>query len=435
MVEMNLYDYLTQDLKVDWKPDGSGVFTFDEPRFRERYSLCDLPARLLREGGECCERMYHFASECGCQAGHAPETGCQAGHVPETGCQADRVSVKLNAEYIKCLKSRQIRFDTDAWSKADISNVRRPFFMVRGRGVSHAQMKLLLKNELEMFRNPYFFKADKESEKIDGRYMFFSLNSGGFGKLLPDRHGSSGGWLWDTGEIGGSGWEVEYPDFDECMPQWLALALKYPFLDMPVGYTSYVEAPCYFCPLKLYYQNQGYLARACKKGRDPEEVRELEQEVQELEACVKSGDKSDFTCRGHRIPECESYFKKGDFWGSGKTTLGTGYADIVYTPELMEDVVLTVRICEGSLEVLAGEDAVRAFREYDAKYGFKDTWRYAAHSFGFFHELLQEALVTEETLRECLADEGMDQDACIEHLVRVQTMDLKAMQRGKPCIK
>ena len=57
----------------------------------------------------------------------------------------------LDADYVKRLKSTRIRIDHDAWKQTEISDVRRPFFMVRGKSVSYEQVKFLLKNENNHF--------------------------------------------------------------------------------------------------------------------------------------------------------------------------------------------------------------------------------------------------------------------------------------------
>ena len=95
---------------------------------------------------------------------------------------------------------------------------------------------------------------------------------------------------------------------------------------------------------------------------------------------------------------------------------------------------MTVRIHDGTLDVLTGEEASRVFQSYDTKYGFKDTWRYATAEFRYFHDLLQETLVTEGTLRECFMEEGMNADFCIDYLVKKYGLERKLMKRGTPGI-
>ncbi len=410
MAELDLYSYLLRDVKhMEKTQDGvTCVFSKDRNDFDEiGFDITDLPERIpFLKGAECtCRRLETVFED-----------------LPYDDERPDYYIAKISDHYLAYLKSKSIRISHRAFRKTQISDVRRPYFMVRGRSVDHGQMKHLLKNELDVFREKSFFGKKPGWDSKESIYR--SLRTAHFGKLIPDRDGSSGGWLWDTGEIGGHGWEDKYPEFEEYMPRWLEAALLYPFLDMAVGYTLYAEIPCYCCPLRRFYLQA------------EDEVRDI---VHDYPFNRPSGDHG-FVCRKHHMKECEAFFCKhtGKHYINGafteRTSMGTDYASIVFPPELALDVVMTVRIHDGSLDVLTGEEASRVFQEYDARYGFRDTWRYATHAFEFYHDLLQETLVTEQTVRECFRDENMDEDAWIDFLVKEYGMNLKLMQRGIPRI-
>ncbi len=398
---MNMYDYILKNSREVHITESGMAVTFAEPEWDEVcFGIEDLPGVLPGKGSMKNEYIGR-----------------------DERSREIMLRAVFDKAYVGCLKDTRIRFDKKEFLDTDISNVRRPFFMVRGRSISYEEVKYILKNELYIYKDSPVY--DMESEKDD-----YYLNSGCFGHLLIDSGGSSGGWLWDTGEIGGSGWDIKYPEFRECMPRWLQIAMKYPFTDMAVGYTLYAEQPCYFCPLKECYECRGYVEVSKDRNDPQEEILYWEDRLDENERIVKSGDKTAFPCRRNNLAECEKHFKTGqDFWSSGKKLLGTDYAGMVYVPELLDDVVLTVQIHEGSLNILTGDEAKTVFREYDKKYGFEKTWRYAAYNFGFFHELLHEALVTEETLRDCFTEEGMDTDKCMECLINKYDLDPEKMRR------
>ena len=405
MAELDLYTYLLRDMRYIGKtPDGANCFFSKARDYGEiGFKAWNLPEKL----------PYLEEAECICRY-------LKPKHDDYDVERSDYYIVKISDPYLDYLKSKRISISHTDFRRTGISGVRRPYFMVRGKSVDHREMKYLLKNELAVFREKSFFE-NKQGWDSKNR-IYWSLETAHFGKLIPDQNGSSGGWLWDTGEIGGHGWEDKYPEFAEYMPRWLEAALLYPFLDMVVGYTLYAEIPCYWCPLKEYYL----------------EAEDEERDTAREYPFSHPSDDHRFVCRMQHMKECEAYFREdtGSHFVNGafteRTSMGTDYASIVYPTELAMDVVMTVRIHDGSLDVLTGEEALRLFQEYDAEYGFRDTWRYAGHSFDYYHNLLQETLVTEQTLRECFRDENMDEDRCIDYLVQEYGVNLKEMQRGTP---
>ena len=438
MPQFNLFSYLLRNVKYKEETPGEVTCLFPQREYDDvGFDIGDLPSELPFLEGAKCVRRWLGKDRYIWQHDESDESGYHG--------------AKISRPYVEYLKSKTICIDHNDFRRTGISNVRWPFFMVRGRSIDHEQMKYLLKNEFAMFRVKTFFgQAPGDCAEENGHQIYCGLHTRHFGNLIPDRDGSSGGWLWDTGEIGGHGWEDKYPEFTEYMPRWLDAALNYPFLDMVVGYTLYAETPCYTCPLKCYYENLRFLNDSIEAGDSPKEIRHLEDDINEYKRLIdndvpeypnKDMDRFHvFICRKHQVQECEAFFRKdtGRYFVNGafteRVSLGTEYADIVYAPELARDVVMTVRIHDGTLDVFTGVEASLVFQEYDVKFGFKETWRYATGNIRYFHDLLKETLVTEDTLRECFEEEGMNADYCIDYLVKKYGMELDLMQRGTPRI-
>ena len=415
MLDMNMYEYLVRDAEEIMESD-AGVAVVYNRRDDEAvgFDLRHVPPTLPEITGNCIMEEYNDKTEGEC-----------------------RTLVFLDSDYVDELKSRRIRIDHEAFPESRLSDVRRPYYMIRGKSISYEQVKHCLKSELQMFQDPDFFEAGTDYYWTNnGDSKRFSINDGDLGGAFPGKGYSSSAWMWDTGEIGGSGYTIKYPEFDECMPQWLHLALKYPFLDMVIGYTTYPEMPCCSCPLEHYYNWCRILKGAKKTKKDADYIEEIKQTIKSYQRHVESECTDGFACQRQKFAECSAYFMaEAYYWNLNHQSLGLSYRDIVYAPEFMEDIVLTVRIHEGNFELISGERAVKEFQKYDREYGFQQTWRYATTKLPFYYDLLQETLITETTLRECFAEKGMDPDKCMEYLVRVHELRLNEMKRGTPQLK
>ncbi len=308
---------------------------------------------------------------------------------------------------VEWMKRSRIILPSEVIEEGNLPWARRPFFMVRGRSITREQVKEMLKEELPMFYCRGFF---------DGKEKYPSLNTSLFGHLLPDHDGSNGCWLWDTGEIGGNLWsDIKYPEFWEFMPQWMWLAMKYPYLDMVVGYTNYNELPCYGCPLGEYYNNT-ILAKSIKDD-DPDLYSELIECADLEKRIIDSSETDAFPCRRENIRECEMHFKnqKGEYCtGSYKRDFDKDYMWIVDVPQMNEDVVLTIQIKNGNITCCFADEARRVFAEYNKKYHFEDPYRYSTEAADYY----KKSHIGEALLSECMREIGLDVETSMEYLVK-----------------
>ena len=137
--------------------------------------------------------------------------------------------------------------DYDEEISIELSNVRRPLVLVRGRPISREQAMQLIVGE-----EPLFGKgSDNEDPRFDPRSL-------GFG-VLQDifyRHPCSqlSTWVYTDGTIGGNLLHLgKYPELEDFLPMYADLAEKYPFLDIVVSYTLLDESCCGSCNVVYHF--------------------------------------------------------------------------------------------------------------------------------------------------------------------------------------
>ncbi len=284
----------------------------------------------------------------------------------------------FSRDAVERLKAARIRIPEEGVDVSRITDTKRPFYMIRGKTISREQVRELLRDRIQW-------------PSGEAASAFPKINTDIFGKLfLEDSDDDDyGGWLWDTGEIGGNRyWSYKYPDFSEIVPPWIELAMEHSFLDLVVGFTNHHEQPCYLCPVQHYYFFLASAERKKPEGNDDgyEFAMACADEYREK---TEAAEAEDYPCRREKIEECTGHFKK-QFLFPEKTTAeqrydGEDYNWIVDVPQLSEDVVLTIKIKDGIMELFTGEEAKRVFREYDEKYHFADPRRYSTVAMEYFH--------------------------------------------------
>ncbi|SCW39476.1 hypothetical protein SAMN02910400_00607 [Lachnospiraceae bacterium C10] len=338
----------------------------------------------------------------------------------KTFCNETAV-VKLSDDVIDRMKKSQIRLPKGGLKKKDLPDSKRPYYMIRGKSIGQDQVKMILKEELPLLRDQQFSKNP-----------FGRLDPDTIGEFLPKKFG--GGWLWDTGENGGNMYSgIKYPEYDEFMPGWIKLAWKYPFLDMVIAYTNHEELPCYLCPVAEYYDSLLCVDRYKREGNE-ERAYERLMNAKYYKAVI-DGTWDDgtcnndslvdyswwqFPCRRELIGECSDHFKiLHDYrWSCGKDRkedFDAEYFWIVDVPQIYMDVVLTLLIKDGNIDVITGDEAKQVFKDYNERYHFADPRRYSYRAEEFF----EKARIGEKILKECMEEYGMDFEKSMKKLVEM----------------
>ena len=359
----------------------------------------------------------------------------------------DHYEVRIPAESVRKLSEIEVDMDDKAVMKAFPTNTRRPWYMVRGKSISREELKTILKLELRILRNPELI--DEEVQPWEYRYLTESSLDCAIPRENVSIHAS--GWIRATGEIGANlCCGTKYPEPYEELPEWLSYALHYPFLDMVVGFTYYDELPCYFCPLKEIYEirNRVFKNLTEEERKKPwqdwalseEELKRLDQKYDhnddyyrglyegsraQLQEQLKDG-QTYMPCRGELIPHCEPVFQVGaGRYGNMELDERTrSYEFFVNAPQVAEAIQVTLQIQNGVFRAYTGEEAKKVFLEYDRKYGFENTERYSSE----WNSYSKEPIISEQLLRECLEDLGLDADRYIRFLVERERIELDYMQ-------
>ncbi len=332
----------------------------------------------------------------------------------EKGC------ISLSKEVVHKLSHAVIRLDMSNMSKVkkDFLYASRPYYMVRGKSITPDQVRVVLLSEYPMLRNKkswdLYCQTDDPGDDMARRDPFGMIFP--YKSFLP----GANGWLRESGEIGGNiHSSVKFPGFEEIMPLWLRLAVRFPFLDMAIGYTDYNENPCWeYCMLESRSAWSEIMKPWAweKLSRENEQFRSIMKKYRyycdEVEA-MKSG-KRWCPCRGNRIDECELHFSRGetDIPHSKQEFYDYNYHRFVNLDEIADDVCMTVQIKDGNLSILFGEEAVQTYKEYAEKYIFEDPRRYS----DLWNELTQEPYISETFLRDLVSRQGLDDDICIDFL-------------------
>ncbi|MCR4868323.1 MAG: hypothetical protein K5889_02455 [Lachnospiraceae bacterium] len=351
-------------------------------------------------------------------------------HLPGTKTLNNETAVmKLSDDVIERMKKSQIRLPKGGIKEMDLLEPKWPYYMIRGKSIEQDQVKMILKEELPLFPNKQC------AESPCGRLYTETI-----GYVLSKEY-HFGGWLWDTGEIGGNMYsEIEFPEYYDFMPRWIKLALKYPFLDMVIAYTNYDQLPCYLCPVALYYDS--WLAVDNYKRKGNEELAHKCLMIAKKYKAVIDGTWDDgtwndsdndwswwqFPCRRELIGECSDHFKiLHDYrWSVGKDSkqdYDAEYFWIVDVPQIYMDVVLTLRIKDGNIDVITGDEAKQVFKDYNERYHFADPRRYSYMAEEFF----EKARIGEKMLKECMEECGMDVEKSMQALAEKDDIKLEWM--------
>ena len=123
-------------------------------------------------------------------------------------------------------------------------------------------------------------------------------------------------------------------------------------------------------------------------------------------------------CHGELIPHCEPIFQEE------ADSKKMGYEFLVHAPQVADAIQMTLQIQNGIFRAYTGEEAKRVFLEYDRKYGFENTDRYSP----CWNSYSGEPIISEQLLRECMEQLGLDDDRYIRFLVEQEKMELSLMQ-------
>lgn len=87
---------------------------------------------------------------------------------------------------------------------------------------------------------------------------------------------------------------------------------------------------------------------------------------------------------------------------------------------------MTIQIKEGAFRVFTGDKAQEIYTEYEKKYGFANPERYSV----YWNCYTKEPLITEDMLRECFEECGVDAEEAIRFLVEEEKLELEYMQES-----
>lgn len=232
----------------------------------------------------------------------------------------------------------------------DVSDTRRPIYMVRGKSITRDQVIEILSREEPLFDG----WGSGDSGIFDER--------GGRDILKNCFYRSGYSWLstflFSDGTIGGNILEFKYPDPDEILPKWIEFGLKYDFLDMAVGYTDQDEGMCYHCRnAHNKYFNEATSCNFCREERGKICERKT---CCDLEDCNKLKDLllkyRDVDEELIKTPCAYEYLYAHHF--------STRISHV----NLVHRVKQAIVISDGKVHVLFGDNAVKAFKRYYDKY-------------------------------------------------------------------
>lgn len=215
----------------------------------------------------------------------------------------------------------------------DVSDTRRPVYMIRGKSITRDQVIEILSHE-----EPLFGGWDSGDLGIfDGRAQRGIL------KNCFYRQGYD--WLstfmFCDGTIGANMLEFKYPDPDEILPKWIEFGLKYDFLDMAVGYTDQDEGMCYFCK-NTKEDNEGATYRILCDLKDCDKLKALLSKYQNFDRDLSH----------------TSY----------EYLFAYNFSTRLSHVNLVNRVKQTIVLSGGKVHVLFGDNAVEAFKKYYRKY-------------------------------------------------------------------
>ena len=218
--------------------------------------------------------------------------------------------------------------DYDEEISIELSNVRRPLVLVRGRPISREQAMQLIVGE-----EPLFGKGSD-----DERSWFDPRSDRGVLKNIFYRqcYDWLSTWGYTDGTIGGNLIHLgKYPELEEFVPMYAHLAGKYPFLDMVVSYTLVDECCCFLCDKidpEFGYDKQC----TCKD-------------------CIPYLDKIKKYKEVYSVSDFEAFYYS--YWETDHVRSDVGNL-----------VCLTIWIHNGQANILFGDPAISKFNEYNTLY-------------------------------------------------------------------
>ena len=236
----------------------------------------------------------------------------------------------------------------------DISNIRRPLILIRGKSLTKEQLIQLVANE-----EPLFSRWSPTGEDLSNRNCFFA-DRGYCGTLrnICFRKGFDwlDGWLLSDGTIYGSYYLPKYPEKDEWFDTFEYLARAYDFLDMTVTVIDSNESYCYGCPVITEGSRYGkHNNKSCKC---------ICNKYSRLANYIKDADKYHYGALKdiphHIQPIMNNHYLK--------TFLGS--FSFWYVPKnVSRDALLTLHLHDGQIDEYTESEAGKWFRDYDSFYG------------------------------------------------------------------
>ena len=257
----------------------------------------------------------------------------------------------------------------------ELSNVRRPLVLVRGRSISREQAMQLIVGE-----EPLFGKGSD-----DERSWFDPRSNRGVLKNIFYRQGYSwlSTWVYTDGTIGGDLVHLgRYPELEEFVPMYADLAGKYPFLDMLVSYTLVDECCCFYCD-KI----------------DPEFG--VDQQCT-CKDCIPYLDK---------IKKYKEVYSFSDFEALYYSSWDTDHV----RSDVGNLVCLTIWIHNGQANILFGDPAISKFNEYNSLYCAPE------YAFMFSSSLYSDrhtCICDKQFVEDCFESIGKPRSLCDEYVER-----------------
>lgn len=226
----------------------------------------------------------------------------------------------------------------------NVSCIRRPLVLIRGKDLTQEQLEELLLNEEPIFKKPDVFCRQD---------LFWNSGYCGIFRNVVHRRGFDwlDGWINQDGMVYGSYLLPKYPEKDEYFPGLEYLAKKYKYLDLVFTVIDSDESYCYWCD----YVNDDKVKEKCPHC--------------DLNCIPKTYDKlSDF------IKEMSDYWADRDYVGVANIVRKDKYLRTMfssfnfwYVPkDIDKKAILTIQLKDGEVTEHIGAGP---FKEYDNLYG------------------------------------------------------------------
>ena len=265
--------------------------------------------------------------------------------------------------------------DYDEEISIELSNVRRPLVLVRGRPISREQAMQLIVGE-----EPLFGKGSD-----DERSWFDPRSDRGVLKNIFYRqcYDWLSTWGYTDGTIGGNLIHLgKYPELEEFVPMYAHLAGKYPFLDMVVSYTLVDECCCFLCDKidpEFGYDKQC----TCKD-------------------CIPYLDKIKKYKEVYSVSDFEAFYYS--YWETDHVRSDVGNL-----------VCLTIWIHNGQANILFGDPAISKFNEYNTLYCAPE---YAFMFSSDLYDYKRTCVCDKQFVRDCFEFIGKPRSLCDEYVER-----------------